>query len=115
MAYIDAKSTKMIRTALRKEFPEFKLSLRNKDHRSIHLRIEKGPTDFGLGNHAQINHFYPEHYDDSHILSRMIEIMNTAGERENFDKSNAQIDYFCVGYYINVSLGSWDKPFVKIK
>jgi hypothetical protein len=29
----------------------------------------------------------------------------------NHDTSNAQIDYFCVGWYVNVNAGQWDKPY----
>jgi hypothetical protein len=29
----------------------------------------------------------------------------------NYDNSNAQIDYFSVGWYVNVNAGQWDKPY----
>ena len=31
----------------------------------------------------------------------------------NHDNSDAQIDYFDVGYYTHWSVGRWNKPFVK--
>ena len=30
---------------------------------------------------------------------------------ENFDKSDPMTDYFHVGYYISVRIGSYDKPY----
>jgi len=30
----------------------------------------------------------------------------------NFDKSDAQTDYFHVGWYMSVNLGKWDKPYI---
>ena len=34
---------------------------------------------------------------------------------ENFDKSDPMTDYFHVGYYISVNIGSYDKPYELIK
>jgi hypothetical protein len=32
----------------------------------------------------------------------------------NHDTSNAQIDYFCVGWYVNVNAGHWNKPYRRV-
>ena len=113
MAYISAKSTRMIKKALKETFPEFTFSVRNEDHTSVGVTIKSGPTDFGCGDHAQLNHFYPENYENGELLAKMIYVINTSGERPNFDKSDIQTDYFNVGYYVHMEVGTWEKPFIK--
>ena len=47
------------------------------------------------------------------MLTKMLYIINTSGERPNFDKSDIQTDYFNVGYYVHMEVGTWEKPFIK--
>ena len=113
MAYISAKSTRMIKKALKETFPEFTFSVRNENHTSVGVTIKSGPTDFGCGDHAQLNNYHPDRYENSDLLSQMIYVINTSGENLNYDKSDLQMDYFHVGYYVNMEVGTWEKPFVK--
>jgi hypothetical protein len=104
MAYISAKSTRMIKKALKETFPEFTFSVRNEDHTSVGVTIKSGPTDFG---------YHLQNYENSELLTKMLYIINTSGEDENFDKSDSMTDYFHVGYYVHMEVGTWEKPFVK--
>lgn len=113
MAYISAKSTRMIKKALKDTFPEFTFSVRNEDHTSVGVTIKSGPTDFGCGDHAQVNHYHLHNYENSEMLTKMLHIINTSGEDLNFDKSDSMTDYFHVGYYVHMEVGTWEKPFVK--
>ena len=40
-------------------------------------------------------------------ILELIEAMNVG----NYDESDAQTDYFNVGWYIHVNVGRWDKPY----
>jgi len=113
MAYISAEDTKAIRKALKTALPQFKFSVRNSHYTGVNVTIVSGPTDFGCGDHAQLNEYYPERYQDGDIFKKIVEITNTAGSRPNYDNSDAMVDYFDVGYYTHFSVGSWNKPFVK--
>lgn len=31
---------------------------------------------------------------------------------DNYDNSDSQTDYFDVGHYTSINLGSWNKPFI---
>jgi hypothetical protein len=33
----------------------------------------------------------------------------------NWDKSDIQTDYFDVGWYIDVNVGRWDKPYALVR
>jgi len=30
----------------------------------------------------------------------------------NYDRSDLQSDYFCVGWYVDINVGKWNKPYV---
>ena len=48
------------------------------------------------------------------FLKELKDAMNGAGStgEQNFDKSDIQSDYFYVGWYIDIHVGKWDKPFI---
>jgi hypothetical protein len=41
------------------------------------------------------------------VLKNINNVLNT----DNFDESDSMTDYFHVGHYVSISIGSWDKPF----
>jgi hypothetical protein len=55
-------------------------------------------------------HHYEKHFsgDCLAFLKELITVMNDG----NYDNSDAQFDYFDVGYYIDINVGKWDKPYV---
>lgn len=63
--------------------------------------------------HNQINQY---HLDSDIMLSNqgknvLREILKTCN-KHNWDNSDIQTDYFDVNYYLHLSLGKWDKPFI---
>ena len=103
------------------------LAVRN--HSTLVLNIKSGPIDF-IGNvnkvcgnsirsasgfrpakdHISINpHWFHEHFDGSakKFLTEVLEVMNEG----NHDRSDIQTDYFDVGWYVDVNIGKWDKPY----
>lgn len=55
----------------------------------------------------------PHHYQNS-FTGEALEIMDAIYkglQKENYDNSDIQTDYFDVGYYVNVQIGRWNKPF----
>ena len=99
-----------------------KASLAVRHHSSLVLNIKSGKIDF-LGNYArgfnqanpqrdyiQVNtYWYRDHFDGvaRDFFSEVIPAMNTG----NHDNSDIQTDYFDVGWYINVNVGQWNKPY----
>ncbi len=114
MAYISTEDIKKIRIALKKTFPEFKFSVRQSHGTGISVTLISGPVDFGLKeDYMQINQYHTEFYKNEDLLKKMLNIIDTAGERQNFDKSDSMTDYFHVGYYVDLSVGSYNKPFIR--
>ncbi len=107
-----------------------KASLAVRNHSTLVLNIKSGPIDF-IGNFNKVcskdirygNRFtpattaidvnpywYKEHFDGiaREFLAEVIPAMNAG----NHDNSDIQTDYFDVGWYIDVNIGKWNKPYV---
>jgi hypothetical protein len=128
MAYMNQDKKKTIKAELDKVLKGtgIKYSVGVRHHSTIVLNISAGPIDF-LRNyyetaknnksgtykpsHLQVNvYWYKEHFtgDSLDILSKVIPILNNG----NHDNSDSQSDYFDVGWYVDVNIGKWDKPYV---
>ena len=62
----------------------------------------------------QVNtHWCHEHFSGraKAFLGEVIEAMNNG----NHDRSDIQTDYFDVGWYIDINIGRWNKPYALVK
>ena len=134
MAYMSqenkAKISPAIKAILKKYNVKGSLSVRN--HMSLVLTIKSGAIDF-IGNSNRVcgNDFYQvargftpntsgyssvnpfwfkEHYDGE-ALDFMTEVLAAMNDG-NWDKSDIQSDYFNVGWYVDVNIGNWNKPYI---
>ena len=108
------------------------LSVNN--HSTLVLSIKSGAIDFlesahriALANpryasqtpyekptYTSVNpYWYKEHFDGVALefLKEMVPAMNVG----NFDDSDIQSDYFSVGWYIDIDIGEWNKPYILTK
>lgn len=122
MAYVSqelkAKLAPKIKAICKKHGVKASLAVRN--HMTLVLNIKQGKIDF-FGDFAnegcdpkfgiQVNpYWYNDHFtgDAKKFLSEVIPAMNAG----NHDNSDIQTDYFDVGWYIDVNVGKWNKPYV---
>ena len=125
MAYIKTEEVSAIRNELKKRFGHtgLKFGVRKRHHSSVHVTIKAGPIDFSDiyrdgDQYAQVNIYHLHMYGKHQPLFEEIEkIIKTApalaeGGREWFDKSDAMTDYFHTAFYIDLDVGSYDKPYV---
>ena len=58
-------------------------------------------------------YWYHEHFSGTskQFLREVLNAMNDG----NWDKSDIQTDYFNVGWYVDVNIGRWNKPYVLAK
>jgi hypothetical protein len=125
MAYISALEVKEIRKELKKEFPTYKFSVRKQQH-SVAVNLLSSDIDlqreFQNPNESYegINQYW---LDDqwsapvAKVFKKMLQIIKTApakavGGEEWFDDSDSSTDYFNTAFYIEMSVGEWDKPYV---
>ena len=133
MAYMSqelkAERAPAIKAILKKYNVKGSLAVRN--HMTLVLNIKSGSIDF-IGNsnrvcgadhyqvsrgfkpntsgYEQVNQYhFQNHYDGKakNFLNEVLDAMNTG----NHDNSDIQTDYFDVGFYIDVNIGAWDKPY----
>lgn len=118
MAHISTQKTKEIREALKTKYPEIKFSVRKSSGSiALDVTIVKSPYDFlrnisdevhGRG-YMQVNHYWVEtsRLEHQDILKDIIDICNTG----NWNNSDAMTDYFDVGWYLHLNIGTWDRPY----
>lgn len=76
-----------------------------------HYQVARGFTS--AKDYIQVNpYWYKEHFDGAALafLREVIPAMN----RGNHDNSDPQTDYFDVGWYVDVNIGKWDKPYTLV-
>ena len=59
----------------------------------------------------------PYHYKD-HFTGRALQFIkevHTAMMKGNHDNSDIQTDYFDVGWYVDINIGRWNKPYALVK
>ena len=107
-----------------------KASLGVDHHSTLVLNIRSGPWDIIANANAvarkqaefrgepvyestgsiQVNTYhYRDHFtgDVLKFFEEVIPLMNIG----NYDKSDIQSDYFNVGWYVDVNVGRWDRPY----
>ena len=121
MAWMNQEKKAKIAAQLKKVVPAgWKYSLRVHHHSSIILTIKSAPVDLIGDNlksngaketYLQLNEYYLERQYSGELL-KTFEAIKTALNLDNYDRSDIQSDYFDVGHYVSIHIGSWDKPFV---
>ena len=133
MAYMSQEKKKVIaeklRTALKGKGLKYSLGVHN--HSTIVMRITASAIDFignynatrqsrewGLPEHVRhvpttcmdVNpYWYKEHFtgEARQVLETIMPILNEG----NHDRSDSRTDYFDVGWYVDVKIGQWNKPY----
>lgn len=131
MAYMNQEKKARIAAVLKPILKKYgvKGSLAVRNHSTLVLNIKSGKIDFinnfnetvesrpgGFRNgspaekYIQVNpYWYKEHFtgESKKFLMEVIPTMNSG----NHDNSDIQSDYFDVGWYIDVNIGNWNKPY----
>ena len=133
MAYVSQELKSKLSPAIKAVCKKYgiKASIAVRNHMTLCLNIKSGAIDF-IGNsnrvcgadfyqvargfkpnttgYDQVNPYhFQSHYDGDAkaFLSEVLAVMNDG----NWDKSDIQSDYFNVGWYVDVNIGSWNKPY----
>lgn len=132
MAYMNSERKAQLAPGIKAVFKKYgvKGSIAVRNFSTLVVNIKSGPIDF-IGNFNSVGkdrawqypfpredakdsldvnpYWYHEHFDGTakDFLEELITAMNVG----NYDKSDIQTDYFCVGWYLDVNIGKWDKPY----
>jgi len=132
MAYVSQKDKKLLAPGIKKVLKKYGLrgTIGVDHHSTLVVNIWEGNIDFigGWGKNQNINR--EEHQVDGYIqvneywiennysgaakncLMELKEAMNGCEEIQNFDKSDIMTDYFHVGWYISINIGTWEKDYI---
>lgn len=117
MAYISVEEVKNVRNMLKEEFPKFKFAVSGGNSLELKVAIMKGPEDFSEltkdWSHPSINEFHLYQYGKFEKLFK--KILTVMKSQDWFDKSDSMTDYFHVAYYLNLSIGKWNKSYEQVK
>lgn len=138
MAYMsqDRKSelAPAIKAVLKKYGVKGSLAVRN--HSTLVLNIKSGPIDF-ISNlnkvcavapgadrygtyrpavdHIDVNPYHYQSHFDGKALAFLSAVMPAMYGPDYYDRSDIQSDYFDCSHYIDVNVGSWNKPYLLTK
>ena len=134
MAYMNqdkkAKIAPVVKAILKKYRMKGTLSVRN--HSTLVLSIKEGSLDlisnynetvanapggFRGGNPAENYlspnpYWYQDHFSGESLkfMGELFDALNDG----NHDRSDIQTDYFDVGWYVDVNVGGWNKPYLVV-
>lgn len=122
-AYVSKEKMKQVQTEIKEAYPEYKFSIKKKHYSTVDIAILSGPLELITKNnkkpedygyrYEQVNPFWiEEHYKDSPEISEFLQGVVSIANKGNHNNSDLMTDYHDVGFYINLSIGDWDKPYV---
>ena len=122
MAYMSQERKAQIAPKLKEICKRYgvKATVAVRHHSTLVLNIKSGNIDF-IGNynqvcgreardHIQVNpYWFQDHFEGSakYFLKEIFATMNEG----NHDNSDPMTDYYDVGWYVDVNIGQWNKPY----
>lgn len=87
------------------------------DGRQTRVAIMSGPEDFsevlGQWKYTDLNQYHLYQYGRfEKLFEKIIKVMKS---QNWFDDSDSMTDYFHTAYYLHLSIGKWNKPYVQVK
>lgn len=133
MAYMSQETKSKIAPAVKAVLKKYgvKGTLAVRNHSTLVLNIKSGKLDFirnfnetiqtdvhmfGRGftkaeTNIDVNPYHYEKHFSGKVLKFVDEIMKVMN-KGNWDKSDIQTDYFNVGWYTDINIGRWNKPYI---
>lgn len=122
MPYISTEEAKEIRQAIRKQFPDYNISVTKEDCTVLQICIMETDIEFTAINKytnkleqvEQINEFwidstFKENIRARDFLNSLLETINTKKEQKIISVDS---DYGSIpNYYLRLRVGKWDKPY----
>lgn len=131
MAWMNQERKKLLVEGAKKALDKYKIkaTFKVRSHSTIVVNIKSGTLDFienynktvskrGEGgrvaiDYLQVNpYWYHDHFSGEckDFMFMLFDALNTG----NHDNSDIQTDYFDVGWYVEVNIGSFQKPYIVV-
>ena len=110
------ENKKALSPAIKAVLKKFKMkgTISVKHHSSLVVNIKSGPIDFEMNGRGYTTMSYAHNAkteEEKTFVTELLAAMNGAGELQNFDESDIMTDYFNIGWYTNINIGKYDKPY----
>lgn len=117
MAYFNQEMKAARADSIKKIFKKYRVkgSLSIRHHSTFVATIQSGAIDFlaqepDSKGYYQVNEYRIEDYYSGVVKDFLLELKEAMCQG-NWDRSDPMIDYFDVGWYVNINIGKWDKPY----
>lgn len=137
MAYMSQEKKVKIAPKIKAILAKYKVkgSLAVRNHMTLCLNLKSGSIDFiansntvcgnshyqvasgfkpSTSGYDQVNPYHFKDHYDGKALAFMQEVFHAMNDG-NHDRSDIQSDYFDVGWYVDVNIGKWNKPYLLAK
>ena len=113
MAYMNQERKAAIAAAIKPVLAKYgmKGSLSVRNHSTICLTVVSGAIDFGETPRS-VNVYWIEKNYSGVVRDFLLEALAALKSAGWYDRSDAMTDYFDTAYYVDISIGRWDKPYV---
>lgn len=114
-AYVSKEKMKEVQTELKETFPQYKFSIRKRHYSTICVSILSGPltlTKDPRGHESVNGRYIKDHYKDNPEAAEFLQQVMNIVDKGNYNNSDYMTDYYDVGYYVDLEIGQWDKPYV---
>ena len=127
MAYVSkeekARISELVKPILKKYGMKGTLAVNH--HSTLVLNLSSGKLDI-IGNasaldsefptnttYMQINQYWFKNHFSGTVVKFFEEVIGALNDG-NWDESDIQTDYFSCGWYVNVNVGRWNKPYTLV-
>jgi len=124
MAYMSQETKKklapQIKAVLKKYGMKGTLSVRHHSTLVINIKegkldvfnsfSDRGKPDYDLSGSLDVNPYWIKEHYEGKVKDFLVELKD-AMMKGNHDKSDIMTDYFDVGWYIDINIGRWNKPY----
>ena len=116
MAYMNQEKKKALVPGIKHVLKKYdmKATIAVRHYSTLVINIKSGSLFEHIhGCYAQANpyHVNESNPKDQAFLTELLKACNIG----NYDNSDIMTDYFDVGWYIEVNIGKWDKPYIYTK
>ena len=132
MAYMDQRQKAFLAPAIKAVLKKYSMkgTIGVRNHSTLVVNISQGPLDI-IGNMYEIKQAKPNPYPGTEYAKPLymqvnehwigdnysgkckefLQELKDAMDVGNHDRSDIQTDYFDVGWYKDINIGQWDKPY----
>ena len=120
MAFMNQEKKKELAPKIKEVCKKYgvKATLGVRHHSTLILNIKSSDIDFHLieadCGYKQVNQYHIEYHYTGKAEKFLNEVIAAMMEG-NHDRSDIMSDYHDVGWYIDINIGQWNKPYIQTK